>query len=226
MGRPISSPPSESHPTVVETGSKRQPRRWFRAPEEVRQAIRADYLAGMSWADIESKHGLSRGSMARFIKDLPPRIGPRPPAKPTRNPGESSSAFGVRVQRWMVENDPDYNARWRKRTAMGVKKAHSTAKRRAKAMCVTLNKTETRGIWHTTETASAAMGGLSAFLTSKFVTTNAIDTCQFGRFRIYLIPNSVPVQNPSTATDIAPAIVVAPQPQPSFLRRWFGWLLP
>lgn len=201
--------------------------------EEERAAIRQDKADGLTASEIARKHGIHPSTVQWILGYRPPAKRLKP-ARPVKMKGETNNQYGIRVQAWMIEHDPNYIARWKQRLEDGVAKARAKHMRRAKAACISLNKTETRGIWHTTGSLSAAKGNLSPFLTSKFATTNALEVRKFARFRIYLIPHAaleqkaIVTQTPEEvgaqlASEPLPPASQTPPP-PSFWQRYFGWL--
>lgn len=48
-------------------------RQYYRLPDAKREAIRADYLAGMPWTEIERKHKSAPSVVASATADLPRR---------------------------------------------------------------------------------------------------------------------------------------------------------
>ena len=92
-GRPISSPPSDlvSSPYCEKRGR--------RFTQQEKDAIRADYRAGMTYEEIKAKHGLLHNkSLARLVTDIKDRRKPVI-AKPTRQPNETKQQYGARVMK-------------------------------------------------------------------------------------------------------------------------------
>ena len=138
-GRPISTPPNDAISTP------HSPNRGHRYTPEQKAAIRADYKAGMSYADLKAKYGLVHNkSLARLVADIANRRTDKVKnAKPVREKGESHQAYGSRVWQWKCQNDPEwakevqakrvasYKATMRKRRL--AKLRHERAIERAKA---------------------------------------------------------------------------------------------
>lgn len=127
IGRPVSSPPSFETTTSPYCASRGK-----RYTPEEKEAIRADYRAGMTYEEIKAKHGLLHNkSLARLVHDIKDRR-KLVIAKPTRMSGESKQQYGARVMQWMWQHDPEWRAeQLRKRKLAHRRKRRAAMKQEA-----------------------------------------------------------------------------------------------
>ena len=117
-GRPISSPPMGDTPAVFTQDERRQRR--LRLTAEERAGILADYMSGMKISDIRAKYGYKgHGSIVRITKPIQNR---NKPARPVRADGESKQRYAQRVQQWMRDTNPEYDAQIRANKSAGQKR--------------------------------------------------------------------------------------------------------
>lgn len=210
QGRPISSPPDES---IFAPYSERRGRRFT---QQEKDAIRADYQAGLTYAAIKEKHGLtSNKSVARLTEDIKNRRDASKPSKPARELGESNIDYAARVQRWMRENIPGYATQFESNRLRGLKNKTKKSARLAELACRKLNQTETRGRWVTMRSYMRETG-LKRGGAGRRIYASVIERryC-WNQVAIYLLPHEHPA-------DTAPAVLpLATPPAPPTLWQRF-----
>lgn len=104
-GRPMSCPPMGDTTEPTQPERKRRKRL---TPDE-RAAMAADLAAGMSMVAVREKYGYrGKRGKAEFAN-----------ARPVRMEGESKQRYGQRVQQWMRETNPEYDAQIRANKSAG-----------------------------------------------------------------------------------------------------------
>lgn len=92
-------PASNPAPTTDEPRAKR-PYRQHDARE--RAAMRLAVYRGATVADVATQFGVHQSVVYRAVRELP---------RPVQEPGEGKHRYGIRVQTWMRQIDPDYAAK-------------------------------------------------------------------------------------------------------------------
>lgn len=129
-GRPVSRPPAV-YINGNDTPTKRT-RRWGRIPDSLREAIRADYQAGLPLRDIATKHGVNDSVVGRSLKGIANRrANMAQNSRPVRAPGETPQHYANRVMRWKQATDPAWRETKAARMSASIKK--SWRKRKARA---------------------------------------------------------------------------------------------
>ena len=212
-GRPVSSPPSPE--TTYATARHRgRPRTYS---EDVRRAIKADYEAGKRVNEIARERGMHKSSVHWIL-------GYRPPSLKVV-PNEKRGG-------WRIKD----RETWEKNMAAGVAKSFKAEERKARKVCRSLNQGETRGAWMTPSQCVEAGLCQTRSAVEQRVKKHGWERRKWrdgSRIPIVLVPysdkwgaalrpNTAVVVPPAPATDIAPAIVVAPPP-PTLWQRIVGW---
>ena len=108
-------------------------RRWKKLPDNIRDAIRSDYEAGVRAADIAKKYSVIRSVVYRATLDLRESVGVAPRVVTKRRDG------------WHIKDVET----WAKRAKKGVRRSYRSEERGARRACEDRNKDSVIGMWVT-----------------------------------------------------------------------------